>query len=134
MTPARTLGGEDRAAVGSGWLTSTPSSASTSAAASFRPERKRAGVQLRKNRLAPAVASALESQLGERLQFVHPPAPVVADLLFDWANLSIVSGKLETAEALYRQGLAFGMTNRPLAQQRLVNVQRLLKTYTKRAK
>ena len=80
------------------------------------------------------VESALYYQLDERLEFVDPPDPVVADLLFDWANLSVVAGPLETAEALYLQALAYGVTNRPLAQQRLANVQRLLKTYKARAK
>ena len=84
--------------------------------------------------LTTALESALSYQLDERLEFVNPPDPVVADLLFDWANLSVVSGTLETAEALYLQALHFGVAKRPLAQQRLANVQKLLKTYKARKK
>lgn len=80
------------------------------------------------------VVDALYYQLNERLEFVKPPDPLVGDLLMDWANLMVLTGVLESAEALYLQALAFGTTNKPLAQQRLTNVQRLLKTYRQRAK
>jgi hypothetical protein len=65
---------------------------------------------------------ALRYQLGERLQFVEPEDPVVANLLMDWATLNLAGGPIENAEALYRLAKRYGAAGTALTtarQQRL---------------
>lgn len=51
---------------------------------------------------------AFEYQLGERLEFVKPPDPIVADLLFDLGNTLALTKGVENAEALYEFSLEYG--------------------------
>lgn len=83
---------------------------------------------------AEGVQRAMFYQLNERLQFVKPPDPVVASLVFDWGNMAMLTGTLETAEWLYTQSLRFRPQNAPLVQSRLAHVKQLLAKYRKRAK
>ena len=76
-----------------------------------------------------SVGTALYYQLHERVQFVAPPDPVVASLLFDWANLAALTSTLETADALYQRALAYGPQNAPLVRKRQAYVRALLKKY-----
>lgn len=39
------------------------------------------------------IQTAVDYQLKERLKFVTPPDPIVGDLLFDWGNLSWLTGE-----------------------------------------
>jgi tetratricopeptide (TPR) repeat protein len=61
---------------------------------------------------------AIWYQLHERYQFVSPPDPYVASLLFDWANHSFRTGTLETADAVYREAIRFGYHRPDLLKQR----------------
>jgi hypothetical protein len=78
----------------------------------------------------PVSASDLEDalfyQLRERYQFVGPPDPDVADLLFDWANHTVRTGALETAQALYREALRYGFEKRDLVARRQQRVKFVL--------
>ncbi|MGV3774640.1 MAG: tetratricopeptide repeat protein [Verrucomicrobiales bacterium] len=51
---------------------------------------------------------ALTYQLHERLQFVAPPDPVVADLLFDLGNVASIYLKHGSAWPLYKMSLEYG--------------------------
>ncbi len=70
---------------------------------------------------------ALRYQLLERTEFVDPPEPIVAGLMFDWANLEARSGTLESAEILYDVALEYGYPNEKLLSLRQAEVQRILK-------
>jgi hypothetical protein len=54
------------------------------------------------------VMDALSYQLSERMVFVKPPDPVVADLLFTAALCEAQTGILENAVALLKQSAAYG--------------------------
>jgi tetratricopeptide (TPR) repeat protein len=54
------------------------------------------------------VQRALVYQLQERLEFVKPPDPIIADLLFDLGNVMAVSHTLEHGLPLYDLSLKFG--------------------------
>lgn len=45
-------------------------------------------------------------------------APVVANLLLDWATLNLAGGPLENADALYRQAVRYGARHDPLMRNR----------------
>jgi tetratricopeptide (TPR) repeat protein len=70
----------------------------------------------------PVSATELEFaiwyQLKERYQFVSAPDPYVASLLFDWANQTVPTGDLETADALYREAIRYGYDRVELVKQR----------------
>lgn len=70
------------------------------------------------------LARAIESQLGERLQFVKPPDPSVASLLFDYAAIEAATRTLESAEAVLQMALEYGYP--------ADKVQPLLKLYDQR--
>lgn len=76
---------------------------------------------------------ALWYQLNERYQFVKPPDRVVAQLLFEWANVQFRTESLETAAALYREALRYGL-NRDLAKSRLERAEQTLRDHTVRQK
>ena len=54
------------------------------------------------------LAEAIEYQLGERLQFVKPPDPSVASLLFDYAAIEAATRTLESAKGVLQMGLEYG--------------------------
>jgi tetratricopeptide (TPR) repeat protein len=54
------------------------------------------------------VGSAIQYQLQERLQFVKPPDPAVASLLFDYAAIEAATGILESAEELLKMAVEYG--------------------------
>jgi tetratricopeptide (TPR) repeat protein len=54
------------------------------------------------------VASAIQYQLEERLQFVKPPDPAVASLLFDYAAIEAATRTLETAKDVLRLAVEYG--------------------------
>lgn len=54
------------------------------------------------------VAAAIQYQLQERLQFVKPPDPIVASLLFDYAAIEAATATLESAEQLLQMAVEFG--------------------------
>lgn len=69
---------------------------------------------------------AFAYQLRERLPFVKPKDPVVANLLSDWATLNLAGGPIENAEALYRLAERYGMERTPLMVERLEDIRRTL--------
>jgi tetratricopeptide (TPR) repeat protein len=72
------------------------------------------------NEIMPAEAiKHVSYQLGERLQFVSPPDPVVADLLFDVANHTAVNRSLNEAVIAYEMSLKFAPARREFVQARL---------------
>jgi tetratricopeptide (TPR) repeat protein len=54
------------------------------------------------------VAKAIESQLEERMQFVKPPDPAVASLLFDYASIEAATEILESAERILQLAVEYG--------------------------
>lgn len=70
------------------------------------------------------LAMAIEYQLGERLQFVKPPDPAVASLLFDYAALEAATRTLESARGVLQMALEYGYP--------ADKVQPLLKVYDRR--
>ena len=70
------------------------------------------------------LAMAIEYQLGERLQFVKPPDPAVASLLFDYAALEAATRTLESAWGVLQMALEYGYP--------ADKIQPLLKVYDRR--
>jgi len=59
--------------------------------------------------LSPAeVVKAIQYQLEERLQFVKPPDPAVASLLFDYAAIEAATNILESAKGLLKMAVEYG--------------------------
>lgn len=54
------------------------------------------------------LAEAIQYQLAERLQFVKPPDPAVASLLFDYAAIEAVSTTLESAKSILEMAMEYG--------------------------
>jgi tetratricopeptide (TPR) repeat protein len=54
------------------------------------------------------LAAAIGYQLGERLQFVKPPDPAVASLLFDYAALDAVLNSMESAGGVLKMAGEYG--------------------------
>jgi len=54
------------------------------------------------------VGKAIEYQLQERLQFVKPPDPAVASLLFDYAAIEAATNILESAKGLLKMAEEYG--------------------------
>ena len=57
---------------------------------------------------AEKLAEAIEHQLGERMQFVKPPDPAVASLLFDYAAIEAGTRTLESAKQMLRMAVNYG--------------------------
>jgi len=76
---------------------------------------------------ARATREAIHIQMAERLQFVPPPEPIVGDLLFDYANLLMLTDTMENAAAIYELALRYGTPRAVLAQQRLAHARLLVK-------
>jgi hypothetical protein len=55
-----------------------------------------------------ALIKAIQYQLGERLQFVKPPDPAVASLLFDYAALEAALRSMESARQVLKLALDYG--------------------------
>ena len=70
---------------------------------------------------------AIHVQMAERLQFVSPPDPIVGDLLFDYANLLMLTDTMENAAAIYKLALRYGTPRAALAQQRMAHARSLVK-------
>lgn len=57
---------------------------------------------------AKELADAIEYQLGERLQFVKPPDPAVASLLYDYAAIESVIRSMESAKHILKLATDYG--------------------------
>jgi len=64
------------------------------------------------------VAQHIAHQLHERLAFVSAPEPIVADLLFDLANLHATTQTLESALPIYDMALNFQPVNKDFVRAR----------------
>jgi len=81
-----------------------------------------------RNRLdAEGTRSAIHVQMAERLQFVAPPEPIVGDLLFDYANLLMLTDTMENAAAIYDLALRYGTPRAQLARQRMAHARQVAK-------
>ena len=66
---------------------------------------------------AKQVKTAIQHQLAERLQFVKPPDPAVASLLFDYAAIEARNVTLESAKLILEMAMQYGFPSdkvRPL--------------------
>jgi tetratricopeptide (TPR) repeat protein len=64
---------------------------------------------LGKEKLTPEkMAAAIQHQLSERMQFVKPPDPAVAGLLFDYAAIEAGTRTLESAKRMLRMAVNYG--------------------------
>jgi len=54
------------------------------------------------------VGEAIQYQLQERLQFVKPPDPAVASLLFDYGAIEAATNVLESAKGLLKMAVEYG--------------------------
>jgi hypothetical protein len=61
-----------------------------------------------KNYSAQQLLKAIEYQLGERLQFVKPPDPAVASLLFDYAAIDSAVRSMESAKHVLKLAGKYG--------------------------
>ena len=61
---------------------------------------------------------ALYYQLNERVSFVKPTDPIVAQLLFDLGNIELLLGDKPDARAIYKLAQSYGFTN-PLIEERI---------------
>lgn len=85
--------------------------------------------------LAPGeTAAAIHLQLTERMQFVRPPDPIVGDLLFDYANLLMLTDIVENATVLYELALKYETPRAELARKRLSRARELTIAAKKRAR
>jgi tetratricopeptide (TPR) repeat protein len=74
---------------------------------------------------------AIHVQMAERLQFVGPPDPIVGDLLFDYANLLMLTDTMENAAAIYELALRYDTPRAALAKQRLEHARLIVKRASK---
>jgi hypothetical protein len=65
--------------------------------------------------------------MAERLQFVAPPDPILGDLLFDFANLLMLTETMENATSIYELALRYETPRAALAQQRLAQARLIVK-------
>jgi tetratricopeptide (TPR) repeat protein len=78
--------------------------------------------------------AAIHRQLLERMQFVKPPDPIVGDLLFDYANLTMLTDTVENAAVLYELALRYQTPRAELAQKRLTRAREVAGAAKKRAR
>jgi hypothetical protein len=77
-------------------------------------------------------SQAILVQMHERLQFVKPPDAVVGDLLFDYGNLLMLTGTMESASAVYDLAVQYGAPRSALAKQRKAYAESVIKRAKKR--
>ncbi|MFD2720925.1 hypothetical protein ACFST9_19550 [Hymenobacter monticola] len=63
---------------------------------------------LRGSRPLDSIQHALYYQLSERLSFVRPPDPIVAQLLFNLGNVYALTSNLESSERVYAEAERYG--------------------------
>ena len=76
---------------------------------------------------ARETAQAIQVQMSERLQFVKPPDAIVGDLLFDYANLLMLTDTMETAASIYKLALRYDTPRAALAKQRMEQARVIVK-------
>lgn len=74
---------------------------------------------------AKGMRDAIFYQLSERLQFVGPPDPYVADLFFDWGNAEALTGTVQQARKIYGEALRFGTKRPELVKKRIAYMKRV---------
>jgi tetratricopeptide (TPR) repeat protein len=72
------------------------------------------------------LAEALRYQMLERTEFVNTPDPIVAGLLYDWANLELAAGTMESATAVYDVAMIYGYPDKVELNQRLQKSKRIM--------
>jgi tetratricopeptide (TPR) repeat protein len=72
------------------------------------------------------LAEALRYQMLERTEFVGTPDPIVAGLLYDWANLELAAGTMEPAVATYTAAMKYGYRDTTELNQRLAKAKRIM--------
>lgn len=76
-------------------------------------------------------SDAIFRQMRERLQFVKAPDAIVGDVLFDYANLEMLTGTMESASALYDLAIKYGTPDAVLAKQRKAHAQNVIRNARK---
>lgn len=76
---------------------------------------------------ARETSHAIHVQMVERLQFVGPPDPIVGDLLFDYANLLMLTDTMENAASIYKLALRYDTPRAELAKQRMEHARMIVK-------
>lgn len=72
------------------------------------PQQVTSAMTINGQTFSPAeVGKAIEYQLQERLQFVKPPDPAVASLLFDYAAIEAATNILESAKGLLKMAVEY---------------------------
>jgi tetratricopeptide (TPR) repeat protein len=75
----------------------------------LNPERIKNGITFEgRNISTEELGKAIESQLMERTQFVKPPDPAVASLLFDYAAIDATRNSLESAKKVLQLAIKYG--------------------------
>jgi tetratricopeptide (TPR) repeat protein len=91
----------------------------------LRPEKIGEQIIVGEQKLSPKqLADAIQYQLAERLQFVKPPDPAVASLLFDYAAIEAATKTLELAKEILQMTIEYGYPPE--------KVQALMKLYDRR--
>ncbi len=73
------------------------------------PEKIGYRITIGEEKLSPKeLTEAIQYQLAERLQFVKPPDPAVASLLFDYAAIEAATKTLESARSILQMAIAYG--------------------------
>lgn len=76
---------------------------------------------------AEGTRQAIHMQMSERLQFVPAPEAIVGDLLFDYANLLMLTDTMENAAAVYDLALEYGTPRAELARLRMAHARQVMK-------
>lgn len=71
------------------------------------------------------LGDALQLQLQERAQFVPAPEPLMAGLLFDFAQLQLVDGTMEAATVLYEAADRYGYSDKLAIRNGLAEAKRV---------
>ena len=74
-----------------------------------------------------SILRALEYQLQERMQFVKPPDPIVADLLFDLANIIAFHMTIESAVPYYDYARTYGSLRGKLIEARKTFIEKRIR-------
>jgi tetratricopeptide (TPR) repeat protein len=75
----------------------------------LQPEAIGQSLEVGKKSMSPGeVMGAIAYQLKERLQFVKPPEPAVASLLFDYAAIEAATSSMESAKHILKMATKYG--------------------------
>ena len=86
----------------------------------LQPKKITSPMRVGTNEFSPdELTKAIQYQLTERLQFVKPPDPAVASLLFDYAAIEAATKSMESAKRILQMATEYGYP--PAQVSRLLN-------------